>query len=135
MVKLLVKSKKKKNANTGAQFRTYFTDVEIVVKGEESKGLQRKTIDVRFDKTVDTKNIVRGLITCNEEDIVMPYKWQIVTKDNGKESYPSVFIKKVLDYEEQRGKSTIRFITEEDETSETVIDDEEVEVTEESEED
>lgn len=135
MVKLLVKSKKKKNASTGAQFRTYFTDVMIVVKGEETKGKQRKTVNVRFDKTVDTKNIVRGIITCNEADIDLPFKYQVITKENGKESYPTIFIRKYESYEEKRGASTIEFITDEDETAETVIDEEEVEVTDESEED
>lgn len=135
MVKLLVKSKKKKNASTGAQFRTYFTDVMIVVKGEEGKGKQRKTVNVRFDKTVDTKNIVRGIITCNEADIDLPFKYQVITKENGKESYPTIFIRKYESYEEKRGASTIEFITDEDETAETVIDEEEVEVTDESEED
>lgn len=135
MVKLLVKSKKKKNASTGAQFRTYFTDVMIVVKGEEAKGKQRKTVNVRFDKTVDTKNIVRGIITCNEADIDLPFKYQVITKENGKESYPTIFIRKYESYEEKRGASTIEFITDEEETADTVIDEDEVEVTDESEED
>ena len=135
MVKLLVKSKKKKNASTGAQFRTYFTDVMIVVKGEEAKGKQRKTVNVRFDQKVDTKNIVRGIITCKEEDIDLPFKYQVITKDNGKESYPTIYIRKVESYEEKRGASTIEFITDEEETADTVIDEDEVEVTDESEED
>ena len=135
MVKLLVKSKKKKNASTGAQFRTYFTDVMIVVKGEEAKGKQRKTVNVRFDQKVDTKNIVRGIITCKEEDIDLPFKYQVITKDNGKESYPTIYIRKIESYEEKRGASTIEFITDEEETADTVIDEDEVEVTDESEED
>ena len=135
MVKLLVKSKKKKNASTGAQFRTYFTDVMIVVKGEEAKGKQRKTVNVRFDQKVDTKNIVRGIITCKEEDIDLPFKYQVITKDNGKESYPTIYIRKIESYEEKRGASTIEFITDEEETADTVIDEDEVEVTDENEED
>ena len=134
MVKLLVKSKKKKNASTGAQFRTYFTDVRIIVKGEEEKGKQLKTVNVRFDKTIDTKNIVRGMITCKDSDIDLPFKYQVVVKENGKESYPTIFIRKYESYEEKRTPSTIEFVLEED-TAETVIDEDEIEVTDETEED
>lgn len=125
MVKLLLKSKKKK-AKNGAQFRTFFTDVMIVVKGEEAKGKQKKTLTVKFDKSVDTSKLVRGFITCDEKDIDLPFKYQIQEKD-GKDSYPTIYIRKYESYEEKRGKSTIEFLTDEDETEDTVIDDEEVE--------
>ena len=119
-MKLLLKSKKKKSSN-GAQFRTFFTDVMIVVKGEEEKGKQRKSITVRFDKSVDTSKLVRGFLTVDEKDIDLPFKYQIIEKD-GKPSYPSIFIRKYESYEEKKGNSTIEFITEEDETEDTVID-------------
>lgn len=125
MPKLLLKSKKKKASN-GAQFRTFFTDVMIVVKGEEEKGKQRKSITVRFDKAIDVSKLVRGYIEVENKDIDLPFKYQIIEKD-GKESYPSIFIRKIKSYEEKKGASTIEFITDEDETEETVIDDEEVE--------
>ena len=120
MMKLLLKSKKKKSSN-GAQFRTFFTDVMIVVKGEEEKGKQRKSITVRFDKSVDTSKLVRGFLTVDEKDIDLPFKYQIIEKD-GKPSYPSIFIRKYDSYEEKKGNSTIEFLTDEDETEETVID-------------
>ena len=124
-VKLLLKSKKQKASN-GATFRRFFTDVKILVKGEEEQGKQRKSITVKFDKSVDTSKLVRGFITCNEADIDLPFKYQIQEKD-GKPSYPTIYIRKIENYEEKRGQSTIEFLTEEDETEETNIDDEEVE--------
>ena len=132
MMKLLLKSKKKKSSN-GAQFRTFFTDVMIVVKGEEEKGKQRKSITVRFDKSVDTSKLVRGFLTVEEKDIDLPFKYQIIEKD-GKPSYPSIFIRKYDSYEEKKGNSTIEFLTDEDETEDTVIDDDSDEVIEEDEE-
>ena len=126
MVKLLLKSKKKQTKD-GRQFRTYFTDVMIVVKGEESKGKQRKTLTVKFDKECQgVSKLVRGYLTVNEADIDMPFKYQIVQKD-GKDSYPSIYIRKFENYEEKKGASTIEFLTDEDETEDTVIDDEAVE--------
>lgn len=126
MIKLLLKSKKKQTKD-GRKFRTYFTDVMIVVKGEEEKGQQRKSLTVKFDKDCpNTSNLVRGYLTINEKDVDLPFKYQIVEKD-GKPSYPSIFIRKFESYEEVKGKSTIKFLTEEDETEDTVIDDEEIE--------
>ena len=126
MKKLLLKSKKKQTKD-GRKFRTYFTDVMILVKGEEEKGKQRKSLTVKFDKTVDTSKYVRGLIEVEDQDIDLPFKYQIITKD-GKESYPSIFIRKIHSYEEKKGESTIEFLTDENETEDTVIDDEVEEV-------
>lgn len=122
-ITLLLKSKKKQTKE-GRQFRTYFTDVMMIVKGEESKGKQRKTLTVKFDKDCpNVSKLVRGLLTVDEKDIDLPFKYQIQEKD-GKPSYPHIYIRKFEKYEEQKGKSTIQFITEEDETEDTVIDDE-----------
>lgn len=128
-IKLLLKSKKKKSKDGKQQFRTFFTDVMILVKGEEDKGPQKKTITVKFADDVKTKDLVRGLITCDEKDIDLPFKYQILKKDDGKDSYPIIYIRAIKNYEERKGKSTIKFITEdEEETEETVIDESELEV-------
>lgn len=126
-VKLLLKSKKKK-AKNGAQFRTFFTDVMILVKGEEEKGKQRKSLTVKFDKAVNTTNLIRGYLTVDEKDIDLPFKYQVLKREDGSESYPIIFIRKYENYEEKRGNSTITFLTEEDETEETPIDEEVEEV-------
>lgn len=123
MIELLLKSKKKTNKN-GAEFRTYFTDVMILVKGEEEKGKQKKTLTVKFDKSVDTRNVIRGIVKVEEKDIDLPFKYQVKEKD-GKESYPTIYIRKIASYEERKGASTIEFLLEENETEETVIDDNE----------
>lgn len=123
MLELLLKSKKKTNQN-GAEFRTYFTDVMILVKGEEDKGKQKKTLTVKFDKAVDTRNIIRGIVKVEEKDIDLPFKYQVKEKD-GKESYPTIYIRKIASYEERKGASTIEFLLEENDTEETVIDDNE----------
>ena len=125
MKKLLLKSKKKVSKD-GRQFRTYFTDVMILVKGEEEKGKQRKTLTVKFDQAVPTKDLIRGYVTCEDKDIDLPFKYQVKEKD-GKETYPTIYIRKIASYEEKRGESSIEFITEENETEDTVIDDEQVE--------
>ena len=126
MQKLLLKSKKKK-AKNGAQFRTFFTDVMILVKGEEEKGKQKKTLTVKFDKTVNTSELVRGYLTVDDKDIDLPFKYQVLKREDGSDSYPVIYIHKYEKYEEKRGNSTITFLTEEDETEDTAIDEDEVE--------
>ena len=126
MQKLLLKSKKKK-AKNGAQFRTFFTDVMILVKGEEEKGKQKKTLTVKFDKTVNTSELVRGYLTVDDKDIDLPFKYQVLKREDGSDSYPVIYIHKYEKYQEKRGNSTITFLTEEDETEETAIDEDEVE--------
>ena len=122
-IKLLLKSKKKTTSDGKKQFRTYFTSVLILVKGEEEKGKQRKTLTVRFDESVNTKDLVRGIVTVEEKDIDLPFKYQVQQKD-GKDTYPYIFIRKIKSYEEKRGHSSIEFITDEEETEDTVIDEE-----------
>ena len=91
-IKLLLKSKKKTTSDGKKQFRTYFTSVLILVKGEEEKGKQRKTLTVRFDESVNTKDLVRGIVTVDEKDIDLPFKYQVQHKD-GKDTYPYIYIR------------------------------------------
>ena len=128
MIQLLLKSKKKQTKD-GRKFRTYFTDVNIVVKGEEEKGKQRKTITVKFDKAVDTSKLIRGILTCKESDIDLPFKYHVQVKD-GKEVHSHIYVRAYDKYEERKGASTIEFITEENETEDAVIDDDAVETVE-----
>ena len=125
-IKLLLKSKKKTTSDGKKQFRTYFTSVLILVKGEEEKGKQRKTLTVRFDESVNTKDLVRGIVVCDEKDIDLPFKYQVQHKD-GKDTYPYIYIRKIKSYEEKRGQSSIEFCLEDEEETEDTVIDEEVE--------
>lgn len=124
MIKLLLMSKlvTKKDGN---KFRKFFTRCKITVKGEEEKGKQLKTLNIRFDAEVKTKDFVRGYLTVEDNNIDMPYQWQIKKDEKtGKDTYPYIYIKKVENYEEAKSKSTIEFVlTDEDETEEVNIDD------------
>lgn len=111
MMKLLLMSKNQKTAD-GRTFRKFFTSVYVVVKGEEDLGEQKKTLTVKFDKKIDTSRYLRGIITAKEENIDMPYKYEVkeVEKNGVKKlKYPHIFIKAVEDYEPRSPKSTIRF--------------------------
>ena len=131
MIKLLLMSKQQKTKD-GRSFKKFFTSVNVIVKGEEDKGEQRKTITVRFDKVVDTSKFVRGILTVKEDKIELPYKYEIKTviKDGvEKIKYPSIYVKAVESYEPRQPKSTITFnlLDEGEDIEDTVVDDEETE--------
>ncbi len=128
MVQLLLMSKQAKTKD-GKKFRRFWTRVLILVKGEEAKGKQVKSLTVKFDEGVATKDFVRGLITCEEKDIDLPYVYQIKKdEETGKDRYPYIQIHKIASYEERKPKSTIEFCLEdEEETDDVNIDGEEPE--------
>lgn len=126
MIKFLLMSKNQETAN-GRKFRKFFTSVKIIVAGEEDKGPQDKTLTVKFDKNIDTSSFRRGIITAEEKDVELPYKYQIkkVTDKDGNEKlrYPHIYVKNVLIYEERLPKSTAQFnLKDEEETEEVTID-------------
>lgn len=123
-VKFLLMSKNQKT-ESGRTFRKFFTSMNIVVKGEEEKGLQSKTLTVKFDKAIDTSKFKRGIITAEENQVDLPYKFEIreVEKDGVKKlKYPHVYVKSIISYEERLPKSTGQFdLKDEEETEATEI--------------
>ena len=129
MLKMLLMSKQQTRPDGKSKFRKYFTYVDIEVEGEEDKGLQTKSVTVKFDKSIDTSRFVRGILTVKEENIDIPYRYKIkeVELEDGtvKKTYPHIYIKKVESYEERKPKTTAQFnLMDEAETEETEIDDE-----------
>ena len=129
MLKMLLMSKQQTRPDGKSKFRKYFTYVDIEVEGEEDKGLQTKSVTVKFDKSIDTSRYVRGILTVKEENIDIPYRYKIkeTVQEDGtvKKTYPHIYIKKVESYEERKPKTTAQFnLMDEAETEEAEIDDE-----------
>ena len=100
MTKLFIYSTKKETTQNGKKrsFIAFYTKMDILVKGEESKGLQTKSITCKFTKDVDTSKIKRGIIEVKDENINSPYVYEIKKDDEGKDIYPCVWIKKIENY-------------------------------------
>lgn len=130
LAKLLLMSKNQKMANGKKSFKKFFTAVKIEVEGEEEKGLQSKTMTVKFDSSIDTKDFTRGILTVDMKDVDIPFRYRIkeVVSEDGstKKVYPHIFIKKVIKYEERKPKSTAVFdlLDEEEDEEEFNIEDE-----------
>lgn len=123
--KLLLMSKMNQTAD-GRKFRKFFTSMNIVVKGEEEKGLQQKTLNVKFDEKVNTKDFVRGIVQVDENKIEIPYKWEVKEDTKtGKKRFPTIWIKEIVMYTPKLAKSTGTFnLLDEEETDEVVISEE-----------
>lgn len=99
MAKLKIYSVKTKEF--GRRFWSY---MNIVVKGEESKGKQRKSVNVKFRKEINTYNLKRGII---DGEFDAPFIWEIKeeTKDGKtKKVYPTIWVRKLENYTEQLAK-------------------------------
>lgn len=125
MVKLLLVSKIKETKD-GRKFRKFFSPVKILVKGEEDKGLQDKTITVKFGEGINTSNFIRGILTVKEENIEIPYKWEVKPskKNPEKLKYPEIWIKHSIEsFEPRVTNNSVQFtgLEEETDTEETEI--------------
>ena len=108
-VKLLLMSKLE-NGQNRQKFRKFFTCMNILVKGEEDKGLQEKTLNVKFKREVNTNGFIRGIVEVKEDKISIPFKWEIkIDEKTGKKKYPTIWIDEIVNYEQRLAKSTGTF--------------------------
>lgn len=122
-IKVLSKQKQTKD---GKKYVAYFTPVRIMVKGEEEKGLQDKYLSVYFTKVAEKKlpvDFKRGLLDVDGEKINFPYVYERKVNEDGSIDYPEVWIRDINTIEPVKAKAvnTCSFITDEEETEETNI--------------
>lgn len=98
-MKLFIHSTNKKT-HDGRKFKSYWTYMMLTVRGEEAKGKQRKSVNVKFANGVDASKITRGVI---EGDFDAPFVFE-VTKDEktGKDRYPTVWVNRIDSFTEVR---------------------------------
>lgn len=124
-IKILVFSKQGKVK--GKTFFNYRTSMNIVVKGEEDKGLQKKTVDVKFRQTANIpgktigKDYLRGYLVCEDSKVDAPIVWAIkeVVNEDGEtvRKYPAVWISEVKGYTEAEKRAAQSAFVLEDEPS------------------
>ena len=120
-IKVLAKSRKNEK---GQEFFSFFTPVTIMVKGEEDKGVQNKTLDVKFTKEADKQlpvNFKGGIIEVDGENVGFPYIYEVKEED-GKKEYPCVWIRKINSVSPLKPReNTCTFLVDEQDTPETDI--------------
>lgn len=129
LITIIIKSKMVKSKDGKRKFRSYRTPMNLIVVGEEEKGKQLKEVTVKFTNDVDVKNITNGKLTAYVRDLGFPRKYEITEEpdDNGEivKKYPTVWIRGFKSFTETEIDVENPFVTDEHETSETVIDESE----------
>lgn len=107
------------------QFPSYYTYASIIVKGEEDKGPQERSLKVRFSKEAEKKlpaNFRGGIVSAKGESVFAPYVYEVKKTDDGKDDYPHVTI---TDFESiaplPQRESTCVFLGVEQDTEEAEI--------------
>lgn len=122
IIKLNVFSKVVKFNQNGKEktFRSYWT--KMLFNGEV------KTLTLKFRQEVNVKDIKRGVLTCNAEDVNAPFKYE-VKEENGAKVYPVVWVRGYISFESKQSEHKQNdFVIDEEETEELTIDEETGEV-------
>lgn len=125
ILRVLCIRKNRQTKDGSRSFVTYRTCLNIIVKGEEDKGFQKKYMDLRFDKAIPFSIIEklagRNYIYVYPSDIQVPEIYQVTTKTDAKtgktkQVFPHVFVTAVRGYERTMGKKATQdcFITDEE---------------------
>lgn len=121
-MKIKVLSNERKTAD-GRKFTGFFTPVSIMVKGEEDKGVQEKTLTIKFSENASKKlpaKFKSGIIECKGEDVVAPYVYEVKQKEDGTPDYPFVTIKDLISVSPLKPReNTCTFLVDEEETEES----------------
>lgn len=104
-IMLYVVSKKNKSKDGKQEWVSFRTQMNLIVAGEEDKGLQHVWVDVilkdKEEKAKIEKMKGRIKITCNDVELTAPtiYKVKQIQQEDGsyKNQYPKVFINHVLE--------------------------------------
>ena len=135
LVSLKILSKKIETEVNGRKrtFNRYFSPVKIVVKGEEEKGRQRKSITVKFTQDVTLPKGVRFFILTVDTDkdqLGAPHVYEVTQDENGNPKYPVIWIRGYEELKPLKAKSRpitedVEFETEDVETEEHEIENDE----------
>lgn len=126
LIKIQITKLNKKSKDGKKKWVEFRTPMNLVVTGEEEKGKQKKWVTVKFDESINTKELSRGILTVKVSDVSFPKKFEI-TEEDGKTKYPVVWINAFKEFREVEREVENPFITDEDETAECDIDTEEIE--------
>ena len=104
-VSLYVTASKKQSKDGKNQWINFRTPMNLVVEGEEEKGIQHTYVDLVFvdaeDKARAEKMKGRFKITCEDTEVNAPFIYRIREKKdkdgNIKKEYPKVFVQSVLE--------------------------------------
>lgn len=127
LIKIEITKLNKKSKDGKKKWVEFRTPMSLTVKGEEEKGKQKKWVTVKFDESINTKELSRGVLTVKVADISFPKVYEITEDEDGKKKYPVVWINAFKEFREVEREIENPFLTDEHDTEEVDIENEEVE--------
>lgn len=94
----IIYKKHMKSPDGSKEWDSFYTYKNILVKGEENRGKQEKSLSVIFDG-IDTKNLSSGFLVVRREDLIQPKIWEIVDGPNGQKWYPKIKVKEIYSFD------------------------------------
>ena len=94
----IIYKKHMKSPDGSKEWDSFYTYKKILVKGEENRGKQEKSLGVIFDG-IDTKNLSSGFLVVRREDLIQPKIWEIVGGPNGQKWYPKIKVKEIYSFD------------------------------------
>ena len=94
----IIYKKHMKSPDGSKEWDSFYTYKKILVKGEENRGKQEKSLGVIFEG-VDTKNLSTGFLVVRREDLIQPKIWEIVEGPNGQKWYPKIKVKEIYSFD------------------------------------
>lgn len=129
IIKIFITIRKRQSKDGKRKWNQHRTKMNLLVKGEESKGKQDKWVNVTFcgkELSNVAEKFTRGYLYVKVEDINYPKIFEIVKdEETGKDIYPEV---KIFGFESFKAKEIEMenpFVTDESETEETEIEESE----------
>lgn len=126
LIKIEITKLNKKSKDGKKKWVEFRTPMMLVVKGEDEKGKQKKWVTVKFDESINTKELSRGVLTVRVADISFPKTYTITEDEDGKKKYPVVWINAFKEFREVEREIDNPFLTDEPDTEEVNIETEEV---------
>ena len=127
LIKIMITKRNRKSKDGKKKWTEFRSPLMLIVKGEEEKGKQKKWLTVRFGDDVDTKNLSRGYLTVFVRDVSFPKVFEITKDETGKDKYPVVWVNSYQEFRPVEVEVENPFVTDEKETEETEITDDEFE--------
>lgn len=129
IIRLLCIKRSHKTKDGTRTFSTFRTSILVPVKGEEEKGPQIKSVDLRFGKDIPTSTLEklkgRNYIYAFDSDVACPEIYDVKDKIDEKTGvtkkvYPHVYVQAIKGFERTLGKKPVQnqFVTDEEGTGE-----------------
>jgi len=127
LIEIMITKRNRQSKDKKQKWVEFRSPLMLIVKGEEEKGKQKRWLTVKFGEDVDPKKLSRGYLTVVVANVSFPKVYEITKDEDGKDKYPVVWVNSYEKFRPVEVEIENPFVTDEKETEETEITDDEFE--------